>query len=86
MSQDEVPFERMMLLAPAPGLCQQCAVDHDPAEPHNQQSLHYQYWFRLAEARAGREERWPTWEDAMVHCTPEVQQAWRDALREIGAL
>jgi hypothetical protein len=81
----EMPFSNATLLSPAPGLCPACAVPHDPAEPHNQQSLHYQYWFRLREAKAGREERWPTWDDAMAHCTPEVQDLWRDALRERGA-
>lgn len=78
------PFSDMTLLPPAPHLCQACAVKHDPGQPHNQQSFHYQYWFRLQEAKAGREERWPTWSDAMAHCTPEVQQAWREELAKHG--
>lgn len=84
MTVTEVPFSQATLLPPAEGLCLACAVAHDPGEPHNQESLHYQYWFRLREAKAGREERWPTWDDAMAHCTPEVQDLWRDALRERG--
>jgi hypothetical protein len=80
------PFggDGMMLLPPDEGLCQQCARDHDPAMPHDQQSLHWQYWFRLTEVRAGREERWPTWDDAMAHCTPQMQDAWRTELRRLG--
>jgi hypothetical protein len=49
---------------------------HDPAEPHNQQSLYYQMAFRQQHGR------WPTWTDAMSHCTPEVQAIWREGLRE----
>lgn len=78
------PFSEAMLLAPDPNVCQQCAKDHDPDSPHDQQSLFYQYWFRLNEAKAGREERWPTWADAMEHCDPEVQAQWRAALEERG--
>ena len=33
-------------LLPAPkGTCPECAVKHDPDQPHNQQSLFYQYHF-----------------------------------------
>lgn len=78
------PFSEAMLVPPPPGVCQQCARDHDPAEPHDQQSLHFKYWFRLREAKAGREERWPSWADAMAHCEPEVQQRWREALEQRG--
>jgi hypothetical protein len=28
--------------------------------------------------------RWPTWADAMAHCTPEMQSAWIEALRGAG--
>jgi hypothetical protein len=24
--------------------------------------------------------RWPTWADAVAHCTPEVQQAWKQRI------
>lgn len=62
------------LLPARPGVCSQCAVDHEPEEPHNRDSLHYQYTFYA------EHDRWPTWDDAMAHCTSEVQQMWRDAL------
>lgn len=68
----------MMLLPPKPNVCQKCAVDHDPKQPHNQQSLYWQFWFY------SQNGRWPTWEDAMAHCTEEVKQFWIDALKERG--
>lgn len=67
------------MLMPAPaGTCPECAVTHAPEQPHNQQSLAYQYKFY------DREGRWPTWKDALAHCTPDVQAAWRKALKEHG--
>ena len=60
------------------GKCSECAVKHEPSEPHNQQSLAYQYSFK---AKHGR---WPTWLDAMGHCSPETQERWKNALREHG--
>jgi len=68
----------MKLLAPHPEACQECAEKHDPRRPHNQQSIYYQYKFYQ------EHDRWPTWADAMAHCTPEVKQAWIEALRENG--
>lgn len=64
----------MTLLPCPPGVCQECAVDHPHDQPHNQQSLHYQYRFYSEHGR------WPTWTDAMAHCTPEVQALTRQAL------
>lgn len=58
------------LLPPKKDVCQSCAVKHPPEHPHNQQSLYWQYWFY------GQHQRWPKWEDAMAHCTPEMQQFW----------
>lgn len=60
------------------GKCSQCAVLHEPDQPHNQQSLAYQYTFYAEHGR------WPTWEDAMAHCTDEVYELWRAALAEHG--
>lgn len=69
------PFK---ILKPKPGVCQQCAVDHDPQIPHDRQSLTYQYSFY---AQHGR---WPTWVDAMAHCPEEVKREWLSALRAAG--
>lgn len=77
MQTGEVLTERpgaMTLLPPDPDLCQECAVAHDPADPHNQQSLYYQLAFQAQHGRV------PTWSDAMTHCAPDVQTKWRRAL------
>ncbi len=67
-----------MMLKPAPDVCQECAVKHEPEQPHNQQSLHYQYHFY------GLNGRWPTWKDAMEHCDAEIKGYWKKALAEEG--
>lgn len=68
----------MMLLPPPEGSCPICATGHDPRNPHNAQSLYYQYRFR------GVRGRWPTWADAMAHCAPELRSGWERELRKIG--
>lgn len=65
----------LMLLPPAPGKCQECAVEHDPAQPHNQQSFYYQFKFNAQHGRS------PKWADAMAHCTPEMRALWIKHLR-----
>jgi len=60
------------------GACSQCGRDHDPDQPHDKMTLAYKYAFYA------EHDRWPTWADAMAHCTPEVQAQWRDALRGHG--
>lgn len=67
------------LLPAAPGKCQFCAVDHAAEQPHNQQSLYYQYQFY------GRFGRWPTWADAIAHCDEPTREAWREQLALRGA-
>lgn len=68
------------LMPPRPECCQQCARKHEPELPHDQQSLFWQYWFY----RQCKGERWPTWHDAMAHCTPEVRARWAEALKHHG--
>jgi len=68
------------LLPCAPDVCQECAVKHDPEMPHDQQSLYYQYKFYQENGH------WPTWQDALSHCTPEIQDAWNQALSEEGIM
>jgi hypothetical protein len=68
------------LLPYAPDVCQECATKHDPKMPHNQQSLYYQYKFYQQNGH------WPTWEDALSYCTPEVQDFWRDSLKKRGVM
>jgi hypothetical protein len=66
------------LLPPPPGCCQTCAVQHEPGEPHNQQSFYYKFVFYY---QHGRE---PTWADAMDHCTDEVKALWTAELAKLG--
>ena len=56
------------LLPAKPGTCSECSTVHDPTYPHNQQSLYYQYHFYADH------NRFPTWEDAMSHCTEEMKR------------
>lgn len=69
---------KMMLMPPKPGVCQECAVDHDPKLPHNKDSLYYQTKFQMEHGRAA------TWEDAMAHCSNEMKEYWRNELRKRG--
>jgi hypothetical protein len=66
------------MLPAAPGRCPECATEHPPEQPHNRQSMFYQYSF------CQQHGRWPTWNDAMSHCSPATQRQWREGLREIG--
>lgn len=60
------------------GKCPMCAVKHDPEQPHNRDSLTYQYKFYDAHGR------WPTWKDAMEHCSDHIKEFWKNALAERG--
>lgn len=66
------------LLPAKKGSCPHCATEHEPEQPHNQQSLYYQYAFY------GENGRWPSWTDAMAHCTDEVKHHWIKGLKENG--
>lgn len=76
----EIPFDKVSILPPKPGVCSICAVDHKPNQPHNPESLYYQMKFRQQNGR------FPTWADAMAHCEPHIQKMWIDALAERGVI
>jgi len=61
---------KLQLLPPKPGTCPICATIHAPEMPHNQQSFFYQYKFH------NEHGRFPTWKDAMYHCTAEMKTLW----------
>lgn len=61
-----------------PGTCPMCAVEHEPDQPHNQQSLAWQYNFY------DQHGRFPRWADAMAHCSSKVKSLWMDKLKERG--
>ncbi len=69
----------MQLLPPSKDSCPICAVKHTPAQPHNAQSMYYQYRFY------GVRGRWPTWADAIAHCDEQTKELWEQALRDRGA-
>lgn len=69
----------LRLLPPKPGTCAVCAYDHAPRNPHNAQSMYYQYRFY------GGRGRWPTWADAVAHCAPWMKRAWERELRKRNA-
>ena len=68
----------MQLLPPAKHLCQQCAHNHSPEQPHNPQTLYYAVWFQQNYGRS------PTWNDAMAHCSEEVRAEWIAYLTKLG--
>jgi len=71
-------IKEFTLLPPAPGLCPECAVGHEPHEPHDQTSLFYQMKFNM------EHDRYPTWVDAMGHCSDEMKAAWTEELKKRG--
>lgn len=78
MKAKTIGIEDMQLLPPRPGTCPECAANHDPAMPHNRDSLYYQMRFRQ------RKGRFPTWGDAMAHCSAAMKAYWTDELSKRG--
>ncbi|TCL06868.1 hypothetical protein [Sodalis ligni] len=60
------------------GTCQECGRQHLDEDPHDAQSLHYQYTFYA------REGRWPTWADALAHCPVDTRNLWIKELAKHG--
>lgn len=71
-------LDNMRILPPAPGKCAICADEHAAELPHNPYSLYYQMKFRQ------EHDRWPTWADAMEHCTDDVKTAVIQELKAKG--
>jgi hypothetical protein len=69
-------MKKLQLLPCSLDVCQECAVKHDPKEPHNAQSLYYHLKFSEQYNRA------PTWRDAIAHCSVPLKQAWESELRK----
>lgn len=68
----------LYVLPPSSGKCPICAVKHDENLPHDATSFFYRTLF------CAQWNRSPTWSDAMMHCSPEVQAAYRDYLNRMG--
>ena len=65
--------------APLPGRCKVCATKHRPEDPHDRDSLYYQNRFFK------KHKRFPTWQDAMSHCTEERKAVFLEELSRRGA-
>ena len=72
--------EKIRILPPMRGSCPICAAMHEEALPHKRNSIYYQMKFRQQHGR------FPTWEDAMAHCTEEMKAAWREDLAAMGLI
>ena len=66
------------ITAPVPGSCPVCAKVHEEQEPHDLHSLYYQNQFFKAH------KRFPTWADALRHCSPMTQAVWVEKLKKEG--
>ena len=71
-------LEPFLLMPAKEGTCPECATAHEPEQPHNQQSLFYQYKFYNDNGR------WPTWNDALEHCSRDIKELWIKELSEHG--
>lgn len=78
MDVKEIPLSELVLLPLPADVCQECARDHHPALPHDNQSLYYQIKFHMAHGRGA------TWVDAMAHCTDEMKARWTRELKKLG--
>lgn len=63
---------------PAPGQCPECAVVHPKESPHYAYGLFYQMRFKEEHGR------WPSWIDAMAHCSEEIKKAFSAGLKKAG--
>lgn len=66
------------ITAPVPGSCPVCAVKHDKDDPHDLNSLYWQNRFYKGN------RRFPTWADALKHCSPESRAMWVERLKNAG--
>lgn len=78
MKSQDIKNNKLNLLPCAPDVCQECAVKHDLMQPHNAQSLYYQFKFYSCH------QRYPTWKDAVSHCDKQTQKLWEAELIKLG--
>ncbi len=71
-------MDEIKIIPPVPGACRICATKHDPAEPHDRDSLYYQNWFHR------KYKRFPTWKDAMAHCSELTKAVFQAELAKRG--
>lgn len=66
------------IAAPVPGTCPVCATKHERQEPHDLNSLYYRNQFYR------RHRRFPTWADALRHCSELTRAVWTEKLKRAG--
>lgn len=66
------------VLPPKAGACWVCGDVHNGRDPHNARSILYQHRFRK------RNGRYPTWADAMSHCSRKTKEKWVERLNRCG--
>ena len=71
-------MDEIRITAPVPGTCPVCATKHDERNPHDRDSLYYQNQFFKAN------KRFPSWWDAMSHCTDMTKATWVEKLKKRG--
>lgn len=74
----EIREGRIVIPTPKDGACPVCGELHGLQEPHNKNSLLYQHHFRK------KHGRYPTWEDAMCHCSMTVKKRFCERLKRNG--
>ena len=57
--------------------CIECGDYHPNEIPHNVAHPHYQKTFFK------KQGRFPTWSDAMSHCTEEMKLAWKTSMTRV---
>ena len=77
-TKTETEQVQFMLMPAKPGACQECAVKHEPNMPHNRDSAYYQVQFHSVHGR------YPTWADALSHCSDEMKAHWIHELTKRG--
>lgn len=73
-------MEELKIISPMPGACPICATRHHPEQPHDKDSLYYQNMFRK------KYKRFPTWNDAMSHCSETVKIEFTKKLARRGII
>lgn len=80
MKAKVIEMKGKTMLPAGPGKCPECAVEHEPEMTHDKRSMFYQMKFHQEHGR------WPTWEDAMAHCTPEMKATTIEVLTNLGVM
>ena len=76
--RNEGDLEEIRVTAPRPGACAVCESLHDAQDPHDRDSLYYQNQFYK------QHKRFPTWSDAMAHCSEITKAVFRQRLERRG--